>query len=80
MYTHSSTRRRATERALDDILDVSRPPPQGHRFLSQLVSMAGAVGIALLLPLVILLVGVPLALAARGIARVAASLLALIAG
>ena len=45
-----------------------------------LVSLAGAAGIALLVPFVILLIGLPIALAIRGITAAAAWLLALILG
>jgi hypothetical protein len=50
-----------------DIMDVSRPSSGDRRFLQGLVSLAGAAGIALLVPFLILLVGLPVALAVRGL-------------
>jgi hypothetical protein len=55
--------------AKPDVLDVSRP--SGDRtFLQGLVSLAGAAGIALLVPFAILLVGLPVVLAVRGVVEV----------
>jgi hypothetical protein len=48
-----------------DVIDVSRPA-RGGRFQG-LVSLAGAAGIALAVPFVILLIGLPIALAVRGL-------------
>jgi hypothetical protein len=47
--------------------DVSRPANGKRAFLQGLVSLAGASGIALLAPVAILLVGLPLALSVRGV-------------
>lgn len=68
------------ERGRIDVLDVSLPRDTGRPLLRALVSSAGAVGIALLFPFVILLAGVPLALAVRGIAEGIGWLSAMIAG
>lgn len=50
----------------EDILDVSLPARHGRTFLGPLASVAGATGLALLVPFVIFVIGVPLTLAARG--------------
>lgn len=63
-----------------DILDVSLPRDTGRRFLRVLASLAGAAGIALLVPFVILLVGLPVALVVRGIAEAVGWLLVRIVG
>ena len=63
-----------------DILDVSLPRDTGRPLLRALASLAGAAGIALLVPFVILLVGLPVALAARGIEEAIGWLLARIVG
>jgi hypothetical protein len=52
---------------LSDVIDVSRPARGGRPFLRGLVSLAGAAGIALAVPFVILLIGMPIALAVRGL-------------
>lgn len=52
-----------------DVLDVSLPRGTGRPFLRALASLAGAAGIALLVPFVILLVALPAALVVRGIAE-----------
>jgi hypothetical protein len=49
-----------------EIIDVTRRSGAVRTFLHGIVSLAGAIGIALLIPLAILLVGVPIALAVRG--------------
>jgi hypothetical protein len=49
------------------IIDVSRPTGGDRTFLQGLVSLAGAAGIALLVPFAILLVGTPIALPIRGV-------------
>ena len=51
-------------------VDVSRPRPAERTFLQGLVSLAGAGGIALLVPFAILLVGLPVVLAVRGVLEV----------
>jgi len=48
------------------IIDVSRPGSADRTFLHGLVSLAGAEGIALLVPFAILMVGLPIALSIRG--------------
>jgi hypothetical protein len=55
---------------LSDVVDVSRPTNEGRTFLQGLVSLTGAAGIALLVPFVILLIGLPIALAVRGLLEV----------
>jgi hypothetical protein len=61
-----------------DVIDVSRP--HGERtFLQALVSLAAAVGIALLVPFVILLLVAPMALAVRAVVGVIAWLMRLAA-
>lgn len=59
-----------------DVLDVSLPRDTGRSFLRVLASLAGATGIALLVPFVILLIGLPVALVVRGIAEAIGWLLA----
>ena len=59
-----------------EVLDVSLPRDTGRSFLRVLVSLAGATGIALLVPFVMLLIGLPVALAVRGIAEAIGWLLA----
>jgi hypothetical protein len=63
-----------------DVVDVSRPATDGRTFLNGLVSLAGAAGIALLVPFVILLIGVPMALAVGGVVGAASWLIGLIFG
>lgn len=63
-----------------DILDVSLPRDMGRPFLRALASLAGAAGIALLVPFVILLVGLPVALVVRGVAEAVGWLLVRIVG
>ena len=63
-----------------DIVDVSLHPDTRWPFLRALASLAGAAGIALLVPFVILLVGLPVALFLRGVAETIGWLLARIAG
>ena len=48
-------------------LDHSRPNSGYRTFLQGLVSLAGATGIALLVPIAILVVGLPVVLAVRGV-------------
>ena len=55
---------------VSDVIDVSRPGRGGRTFLQGLVSLAGAAGIALAVPFVILLIGLPIALAVRGLLEV----------
>jgi hypothetical protein len=53
-----------------DVVDVARPTSEGRTFLQGLVSLTGAAGIALVVPFVILLIGLPIALAVRGLLEV----------
>ncbi len=63
----------------EGVIDVSRLD-DGRTFFQSLLSLAGAAGIALLVPLVILIVGLPIVLAARGIVGAISWLVALIFG
>lgn len=49
------------------IIDLSLPKGPERRCLRGLVSLAGAVGLVLLVPFVIVLVGLPITLAVRGL-------------
>lgn len=62
------------------VLDVSLHRDPAWPLLRALTSIAGAAGIALLVPFVILLVGLPIALVVRGVAEVCGWLLARLAG
>jgi hypothetical protein len=73
----NSDRRPAT--ITSDVIDVSLPRA-GRTFIQALVSLAGAAGIALLVPFAILLIGLPVALLVRGVAEAVGWLLARIAG
>lgn len=64
----------------EDVIDVSRPATAGRTFLEGLVSLAGAAGIALLVPFAILLIGMPIALAVHGVVEAASWLLAVLFG
>ena len=57
----------AARAVASDVLDVSRPSSADRTVLKGLVSLAGATGVALLFPVAILAVGVPLVLAVRGV-------------
>ena len=48
-------------------LDLSRRSSGYRTFMQGLVSLAGAIGIALLVPIAILSVGLPVVLAVRGV-------------
>jgi hypothetical protein len=50
-----------------DVVDVSRPAHGDRTFLQALVSLFGAAGLALLMGGAILLIGLPVALAVRGL-------------
>ena len=50
-----------------DVLDVSRPSGAGRTLWQGLVSLAGAAGIALLVPFAFVLVGLPVVAAVRGV-------------
>ena len=56
----------ATTRA-SCIIEVSRSSGAGRTFFQGLVALAGATGMALLAPFVILLIGLPIAISVRGI-------------
>lgn len=60
-----------TARAVaSEVLALSRPTSGRRTFLQGLVSLAGATGIALLVPVAILMVGLPVVLAVRGVLEV----------
>ena len=63
-----------------DVIDVSRSATDGRTFLKGLMSLAGATGIALLVPFVILLIGMPIALVVGGVVEAASWLTGLILG
>jgi hypothetical protein len=73
----NSDRRSAT--VTSDVIDISLPRA-GRTFIQALVSLAGAAGIALLVPFAILLIGLPAALLVRGVTEAVGWLLARIAG
>jgi hypothetical protein len=54
--------------ALSNVVDVSRPT--GRTFLQGLTSLTGAAGISLAFPFVVLLIGLPIALAVRSLLEV----------
>jgi hypothetical protein len=56
--------------ATPGVIDVSRRYGSERRLLQALSSLAGAAGIMLLVPLAILLVGLPITLAVRGLLEV----------
>jgi hypothetical protein len=58
------------------VIDVSRGHGSARTFVQALVSLAGAAGLALLVPVAILLVGLPFVLALRGLVDVFSLLLA----
>jgi hypothetical protein len=53
-----------------DVIDVSRPADSERTFAQALVSLFGAAGLALLIPLAILAVGTPVALGVHGVHEV----------
>jgi hypothetical protein len=63
-----------------DVIDVSRPAADWRRFFKGLASLTGAAGIALLVPFVILLIGMPIALVVSGVVEAASWLMGLIFG
>ena len=63
-----------------DVIDVSMSATDGRTFFKGLVSLAGATGIALLVPFVILLIGTPIALVVSGVVETASWLTGLILG
>jgi hypothetical protein len=66
--------------ARKNVIDVFRPATNERTFLKGLISLAGAAGIALLVPFVIPLIGTPIALGVRGVIEAASWLVALIFG
>jgi hypothetical protein len=56
--------------ATADSVHVSPPHDSERTLLQALASLAGAAGIALLVPFAILLIGMPIALAVRGLVEV----------
>lgn len=64
----------------NDVIDVSRTPAYQRTFVKTLVSVTGAAGIALLVPVVIILIGIPVALSVRGVAAATSWLFSLIGG
>jgi hypothetical protein len=70
---------RRSARVTSAVTDVSLPRA-GRTVIHALVSLAGAAGIALLVPFAILLIGLPVALLVRGVAEAVGWLLARIAG
>ena len=60
------------------VIDVSRPARSKRTFAQALVSLIGAVGLALLVPFAMLAVGIPVALGIRGLLEVTEWLLAIL--
>ncbi|HET9372233.1 MAG TPA: hypothetical protein VFO19_18355 [Vicinamibacterales bacterium] len=54
--------------------------PDRHPFLSGLAGLLGAAGVVLLVPVVVLVIGAPIALVIRGVVEVASRLLAMMVG
>jgi hypothetical protein len=60
-----------SEPAREGVIDIDMSSRVGDRtFIDALISLAGGAGIALLVPFVILLIGVPVALTIRGVLEV----------
>ena len=79
----NDVRPRAPDQTAGDIrgvIDVSRPYSAERTLLQALTSLVAAAGIALLVPLAILLVGLPIVLAVRGLAEAVAWLFHAISG
>ena len=74
----ATERGRATTPAADAA--NSATAPDRHRFLSNLAALLGAAGVVMLVPLVVLAIGAPIALLVRGIVEAVSRLLALIVG
>jgi hypothetical protein len=62
----------------EGVIDVSRPATDRWTFLRSLVSWATGAGIALLVPFIIMLIGLPVVLAASGVVAAASWLFALL--
>ena len=60
-----------------DVMDLSRPATGRGTFVRAAMSWAGAVGIALIAPVIVLLIGLPVVLAVRGIVTAVNWLLAM---
>jgi hypothetical protein len=60
--------------------DTEAPASQDRAFLNALMSLAGAMGLALLVPFVMLLIGLPVAVAVRGVLEAVTWLAELIVG
>jgi hypothetical protein len=67
---------RQSARSQIGVLDVSRSTEGERTFVDGIISTAGACGIVLLVPFAILLVGLPIALAVRGVIEAIAWLVA----
>jgi hypothetical protein len=61
-------------------MDASIPPTDSPTYADGVLALAGASGIALLVPVVVLAIGTPIALTLRAVLEVASWLGALIAG
>ena len=61
-----------------DVIDVLRPTHSDLTFVQALVSLIGAAGLALLVPLAVLAVGTPVAFGVRGLLEVAEWFVAII--
>ena len=61
-----------------DVIDVSLATDSERTLIQALVSLVGAAGIALLVPIAILAVGTPVALTVRGLLEVAQWFVAMI--
>lgn len=67
-----------TNRAGNGVVDVSRPARGGEAVAPALVSLAGAMGLTLVVPAVVLAVGIPVAIAVRGVLEAVERLVALV--
>ena len=63
---------------LPAVIDVSGPGRPARTFAQALVSLAGAAGVALVVPLAVIAVSTPVALALRGLLEAAEWLLAMV--
>jgi hypothetical protein len=69
---------RQTDGTRIGVLDASRSIDGERTFVDALISLSAACGIVLLVPFVILLIGIPIALAVRGLVEALGWLIALI--
>ncbi len=74
----NATESRHTAVSGDGVIDTSREGTGDMTFVDIVISFAGATGIVLLVPLAILLVGLPIALSVRGVVEAFAWLFAFI--